>query len=225
MAHRTIVIGANRGIGLELVRALWERGDTVVATCRSSSKALAELAAQGPVQVHEGVEVTDPSTLEPLTASLAPGSVDWLVVVSGILEPGGLQPLERASIERQFAVNALGPLSVVSSLHRTLHPGSKVGLLTSRMGSIEDNTSGGSYGYRMSKAALNMAGRSLAHDLLADQIAVALLHPGWVRTEMTGGTGHLDAAESARGLIARLDELTLERSGAFLHQSGEELPW
>ena len=94
-----------------------------------------------------------------------------------------------------------------------------------RMGSIDDNTSGGSYGYRMSKAAVNMAGRSLAHDLAPDGIAVVILHPGFVRTDMTGHQGFVDPAQSAAGLIARIDELTPDTSGSFLHANGERLPW
>jgi NAD(P)-dependent dehydrogenase (short-subunit alcohol dehydrogenase family) len=93
------------------------------------------------------------------------------------------------------------------------------------MGSIEDNTSGGRYGYRMSKAAVNMAGRSLANDLKNDGVAVAILHPGFVRTEMTGHQGLIDPPESAAGLIARIDEVTLETSGTFWHTKGEVIPW
>jgi NAD(P)-dependent dehydrogenase (short-subunit alcohol dehydrogenase family) len=100
-----------------------------------------------------------------------------------------------------------------------------VAIVTSRMGSIEDNTSGGRYGYRMSKCAVNMAGRSLAHDLKDAGVAVAILHPGFVRTDMTGHQGLVDPPESAAGLIARIDELTLETSGGFWHANGERLPW
>ncbi len=93
------------------------------------------------------------------------------------------------------------------------------------MGSIEDNTSGGSYGYRMSKAALNMAGVSLSHDLKSRKISVALIHPGFVKTDMTGGNGHIEASESAAGILSRIDGLNLESSGSFWHQNGEKLPW
>jgi NAD(P)-dependent dehydrogenase (short-subunit alcohol dehydrogenase family) len=93
------------------------------------------------------------------------------------------------------------------------------------MGSIGDNTSGGRYGYRMSKAAVNVAGVSLAHDLKARRVAVVILHPGFVRTDMTGHNGLIDPPESAAGLIARIDALTLESSGSFLHMNGERLPW
>jgi NAD(P)-dependent dehydrogenase (short-subunit alcohol dehydrogenase family) len=96
--------------------------------------------------------------------------------------------------------------------------------MTSRMGSIADNTSGGSYGYRMSKVALCMAGKSLAYDLLPQGIAVGILHPGLVQTRMTGFTG-ITAETAVRGLLARIDELTLDNSGTFWHSNGEVLPW
>ncbi len=132
---------------------------------------------------------------------------------------------DRASIRRQFEVNSLGPLRVTVALLDNLGAGSKVGIVTSRMGSIEDNTSGGSYGYRMSKAAVNMAGASLANDLRERSIAVALLHPGYVRTDMTGGKGLISAEQSATGLIQRMDALDMDTSGGFWHAQGERLPW
>ena len=103
--------------------------------------------------------------------------------------------------------------------------GSKVGIITSRMGSIADNDSGGSYAYRMSKAAVNAAGKSLSIDLKPKGIAVAILHPGWVRTDMTGHGGLIDADESAKGLLDRMAELNLDNSGTFWHMNGEVLPW
>ncbi len=128
-------------------------------------------------------------------------------------------------MRRQFEVNSLGPLRVTAALRGNFGEGSKVAIITSRMGSIADNTSGGRYGYRMSKTAVNMAGRSLAQDLREAGVAVVILHPGFVRTDMTGGQGLIDAPESAAGLIARIDELTLETSGSFRHTNGEDLPW
>src|SRR5690606_27563059 len=136
-----------------------------------------------------------------------------------------LDDLDFDRIRKQFEVNALGPLRVTKALLPHLKKGSKVALITSRMGSIADNGSGGMYGYRMSKAALNMAGKSLAVDLKDRGIAVIILHPGFVRTDMTGGNGMIDPDESARGLIARIEELTLDRSGTFRHMNGDELPW
>ena len=217
-----VIVGANRGIGLELARQLANRGDRVLGVCRRPSPDLEALPA---VDVREGVDVTKPETLRTLADELGEASIDRLVVVAGILKRVSLEDFDADIIREQFEVNALGPLSTVVSLLGCLRPGAKVALITSRMGSIADNTSGGSYGYRMSKAALNMAGRSLALDLAPRGVLVALLHPGWVRTDMTGGSGLIDAEESAAGLIARIDALTPEGSGGFLHQNGEALPW
>lgn len=217
----TIVItGANRGIGLELAR---QRviGNQVIAICRRSSPALDALG----VRVEAGVDVTDAASVAALGERLAEVSIDVLINNAGLLTREGLDDLDFARIERQMEVNAYGPLRVTAALAPRLAAGSKVALVTSRMGSIADNTSGGMYGYRMSKAALNMAGASLARDLAPRGIAVALLHPGYVRTEMTGGTGHVDATESARQLWERIDALTLGSSGSFWHANGEPLPW
>jgi len=222
MNERVLVIGSNRGIGLELCRQLRGRGAEVLAACRLTS---AELDRIDGCVVHEGIDVTDHASLEAFAGDLGPDSIDWVLVVAGILERNNLQSLDVESIRRQLEVNAIGPLVAVAELFPCIRRGGKVGLLTSRMGSIADNTSGGSYGYRMSKAALNAAGKSLAEDLRAREVAVRLLHPGYVRTDMTGGTGYIDAAEAATGLIARMDELSMDTTGTFVHQSGEALPW
>src|SRR5690606_28790840 len=119
-----------------------------------------------------------------------------------------------------FQVNALGPLLTVHAFADRRESGAKVALVTSRMGSIADNTSGGSYGYRMSKAALNAAGKSLAIDLAPRGVAVVILHPGYVRTDMTGRTGNVDPGEAAAMLVARIDELDAASRGRFLHANG-----
>jgi len=215
------ITGANRGIGLEFARQFSERGDEVVAACRTASEGLADLG----VRVVDGVDVTDDAAVGRLVDSLNGAPVDILINNAGLLSDESLDDLDFDRMRRQFEINSLGPLRVTAALRRNLGAGSKVAIVTSRMGSIEDNTSGGRYGYRMSKAAVNMAGRSLTHDLRPDGIAVVILHPGFVRTEMTGNTGLIDPPESAAGLIARIDELTLETSGGFRHANGELLPW
>ena len=215
-----LVTGANRGIGLELVRRLVGRGDTVIAACRAASR---ELEATG-AEVFEGVDVTSDDSVAALAGAREGRRLDALVNTAGVLERPALDHLDFEAMERQFRVNALGPLRVTAGLRGLLGRGAKVFIVTSRMGSIGDNTSGGSYGYRMSKAAVNMAGRSLALDLADDGIAVFLLHPGWVSTDMTGGTG-IPVGESADGLLRMMDELDPARSGTFWHQEGYELPW
>ena len=216
-----VITGANRGIGLELTRQFRKRGDEVVAACRKSSDELAKLD----VEVVEGVDVADDAGAGRLTASLEGRTVDVLVNCAGILSDESLGDLDFDRMRRQYEINSLGPLRVTAALRENLVQGSKVAIITSRMGSIEDNTSGGRYGYRMSKAAVNMAGRSLANDLKDDGVAVAILHPGFVRTEMTGHQGLIDPPESAAGLIARIDEVTLETTGTFWHTNGEVIPW
>jgi NAD(P)-dependent dehydrogenase (short-subunit alcohol dehydrogenase family) len=217
----TVITGANRGIGLELARQFSERGDEVVAVCRKPSEALAGLG----VRIIDGVDVADDAGIARLAQQTKGPAVDILVNNAGLLSDESLDDLDIDRIRRQFEINALGPLRVTAALRSKLGSGAKVAIVTSRMGSIEDNTSGGRYGYRMSKAAVNMAGRSLAHDLEPAGVAVAILHPGFVRTEMTGNTGLVDPPESAAGLIARIDELTLETTGSFWHANGEVLPW
>ena len=216
-----VIVGANRGIGFELAHQFKDRGESVVAVCRKASNELAELG----VEVIDGIDVTNERSLARLVKTLGSRTIDILVNNAGVLSDESLIDLDVDRIRRQFEVNSLGPLRVTAALRENLDKGSKVAIVTSRMGSIEDNTSGGRYGYRMSKAAVNMAGRSLAHDLKEAGVAVVVLHPGFVRTDMTWHQGLIDPPESAAGLIARIDELTLETTGSFRHTNGETIPW
>lgn len=217
----SVVTGANRGIGLELSRQLKARDAHVVAVCRRSSP---ELDALG-VRIEAGIDVTEPAAWSGLADRLANDEIDLLVQNAGMLVADSFEKIDLASLRAQFELNAVAPLLLTRALAERLHEGSKVALITSRMGSIADNGSGGYYGYRMSKAALNAGGVSLAHDLKPRGIAVVMLHPGSVRTEMTRGHGMIDADEAVRGLLQRIDELRIETSGRFLHQNGEALPW
>ena len=218
----TVVTGANRGIGLALATLCKQRGDQVIATCRQSSTELAALQ----VDVVQGVDVATAEGVAALAKAVGNRPIDLLINNAGILVWGdSLEAPKFDDIERQFQVNALGPLRVTAALRKNLAPGSKVALVTSRMGSIDDNTSGGAYGYRMSKAALNMAGKSMAEDLKASNVAVVILHPGMVKTEMTGDHGQVEPIDAARGLLARIDDTTLATTGRFLHANGQSLPW
>jgi NAD(P)-dependent dehydrogenase (short-subunit alcohol dehydrogenase family) len=217
----TIVItGANRGIGLELARQLAQRGDTVIAACRKAGRELQSLG----VEVIEDVEVTSDDAVTGLASALRGRHVDSLINNAGVLERDSLDALDFAAIERQFRVNAMAPLRVTAALRQNLTQGGKVFVITSRMGSIDDNTSGGYYGYRMSKAAVNMAAKSLSIDLKDRGVAVFVLHPGMVSTDMTNRQG-IDVAQAAKGLIERMDALDIGQSGSFWHQEGYALPW
>ena len=215
-----VITGANRGIGFEMARQCAARGDRVIAVCRKSNSELDELG----VRIIEGVDVSSDESVKRLAGELDGIDIDYLVNNAGILERTSLDKLDFDSMERQILVNSIGPLRVTAALLPKLRAGSKVFIITSRMGSIDDNTSGGSYGYRMSKAAVNMAGKSLSVDLKEGGIAVFLLHPGWVATDMTGKTG-IDVRESASGLIERMDALDIADTGSFWHQEGYPLPW
>lgn len=222
MASTTwVVTGTNRGIGLEICRQLHARGDKVFAACRTRSK---ELDAIG-CDVIEGVDVASEAAGAAITRALAGRSIDVLLHNAGMLVPDSLDTIDFEQMKRQFEVNTIGPLRLTRSLLPLLASGSKIGLVSSRAGSIGDKPGGGLYGYRISKTALNMAGANLARDLSGRGISVAILHPGFIRTEMTGGSGNEDPPVAARGLIARMDELTPAKSGHFFHANGQELPW
>jgi NAD(P)-dependent dehydrogenase (short-subunit alcohol dehydrogenase family) len=215
-----LITGANRGIGYEYCRQLLNRGDLPIAVCRSSSP---ELDALG-IRAIKGVDMTQDQDLASLQSQLQGEQIDVLINNAGIIESVSLANLDIESIRRQFEVNALSPVRLTHALLGNLASGSKVVMMTSRMGSIDDNTSGGSYGYRMSKVALCMAGKSLALDLRPKKIAVGILHPGLVQTRMTGFSG-ITPETAVRGLLARIDELTLDNTGTFWHSNGEVLPW
>ncbi|WP_045856210.1 SDR family oxidoreductase [Teredinibacter purpureus] len=222
MSGQSVVItGANRGIGLAFVRAYRARGATVYGVCRTTTP---ELEASGAIVV-EGVDVTSGESMVTLQQRFEGVAVAVLINNAGLLESETLDKLNFDTITRQFEVNAMGPLRVTAALLPSMSRGSKVGLITSRMGSITDNGSGGYYGYRMSKAALNAAGMSLAKDLHSTGIAVAILHPGFVQTGMVGFAGDISSETAANRLVARMDELSLDNSGTFWHSSGELLPW
>lgn len=219
-----VVTGANRGIGFEFCRQYRERGDDVIAVCRNASDELRDLD----VRVEDGIDVSDPESIRELAKRLEGTDIDILINNAGIMIRQSLGEIDDDAVEamvRQYRTNSIGPLLVTQALLPNLHKGSKVGIVSSRVGSVADNGSGGSYGYRMSKAAVNMAGKSLAVDLEEKDIPVALLHPGFVRTGMTDNSGYIDADEAAEGLIKRMDELDMGKTGTFWHSNGEELPW
>lgn len=226
----TLVTGSNRGIGLELVAQLAARGDRVIAACRNTSEGLDTLAAAHPdrVRIVADVDVTSDASVKALAEKVAAGpwaQLDVLVLNAGIMLSGdrAANP-DFAGIQTQFEVNTLGALRSAIALLPRLGAGAKIAFISSRMGSIGDNTSGNYYGYRMSKAALNMAAVSLARDLASKGIAVSVLHPGMVKTDMTRGNG-IEPDVSVRGLLARIDELSVKTSGEFRHANGEQLPW
>ncbi|MFT6283719.1 MAG: NAD(P)-dependent dehydrogenase (short-subunit alcohol dehydrogenase family) [Arenicella sp.] len=216
-----VVTGANRGIGLEFVKQYIAKGDKVIALCRNTSDELSQSGAK----VIDKVDVSSPECLEKILPTLSDLKIDLLINNAGVFANETLEHMSVKTLEYQFRVNAIGPLMVTQMLRQQLVKGAKVAMITSRMGSVTDNTSGGYYGYRMSKAALNIAGVSLAHDLKEQDVAVALLHPGYVQTEMVNYNGDISAAVAAERLMQRIEELNLDNTGTFWHSNGEVLPW
>ena len=218
----SVITGANRGIGLALCKAIKKTDATVIAACRTSSEELDKLG----VEVVTGVDVGNKEGASRLKAAIGERPIELLINNAGILIWGDeLGQIDFEGVLRQFEVNALGPVRITAALLPNLIPGAKLAYITSRMGSIADNGSGGHYGYRMSKAALNSAAVSFAKDFEKKQISVAILHPGMVSTEMIGGRGQIEPDEAAAGLLKRIDELNMKNSGSFWHQNGQVLPW
>ena len=218
-----VITGANRGIGLELATQ-FSLNYSVFTLCRKSSSNLSNLSN---VTVIEDVDLLSTSSIRNAISQL-PDHIDVLINNAGILNRVVLDLMTDDDLQRirdQFEVNALAPLFLVNQCLSRFKSGSKVALITSRMGSIDDNDSGSHYGYRMSKSALNMAGKSMAIDLNSLGISVGIIHPGWVKTGMTGNTGHFTTKQSAELIIDRIHELNLSNSGTFWHCNGSSLPW
>ncbi len=221
MSQNIVITGANRGIGLALAQVYLSRGDKVYAVCRKASSELRDSGAE----IIEGVDVSDPETLSNMTQSLGSNRIDVLINNAGILYSESFGDIDYENVTQQLEVNAIGPLRVTEYLRSHLAYDAKIGLITSRMGSVADNGSGAYYGYRMSKAALNAAGKSLSIDLKTQGVSVAILHPGFVQTDMVGRAGDISADTAAERLVARMDALNLNNTGTFWHSNGEELPW
>jgi NAD(P)-dependent dehydrogenase (short-subunit alcohol dehydrogenase family) len=221
----SVVVGADRGIGAALVDVYLERGDDAVAVCLESGDTWTERGARAIGQI----DVTDDAAVAKLAAELGDAPIDTLVHVAGTAAFSRWGRFDFDRMLEHYSLNALGPLRVVSALADNLHDGSRVGIVTSRMGSIGDNGSGGMYSYRMSKAAANMLGVNLHHELAPRGVRVVLLHPGTVATQMTKGAPGWNEftrpAESAAGLAAQLDRLGPGSPVEFRHQDGTLLPW
>ncbi len=215
-----LITGCNRGIGLQLAAQLHARGDSVIGVCRNASEELSKLG----IRVISGIDVSEGASINELMAELNGEKIDVLINNAGILMRDEFGAIDYDDMLAQYKVNTLGPLRVTEALRDNLDEGSKVAIVSSRVGSIDDNSSGNYYGYRASKTAVNQIGTNLMHELKPRAIAVAILHPGLVATEMTNGQG-ITPEESAKGLIQRIDDLTIESSGGFWHAEGYELPW
>ena len=215
-----LITGANRGIGLEFARQYRADGWDVIATARRPDAA-AELKATG-ARV-EMLDAADGRSIAELADRLGSAPIDVLIANAGVY-PSGLDP---SGWSAAFATNCIGPTLLAQALRKNVVASGlrRMVAITSRMGSIADNGSGGAIAYRSSKAALNAAWHSLALDLRGDGIVAAVLHPGWVQTDMGGTGAQIDAGTSVSGLRQVIDGLSVERTGRFFNYDGQELPW
>ncbi len=229
MVDTILITGANRGIGLGLVKNYLAHGAHVIATCRSPEKANAlKSLDSSPLEIMR-LDVTDQTSIEELLSKLNGRPIDVLINNAGIFggHPQGLSDCSLADWAHVLKTNTIAPALLTAQLLPNLLAGrlKKIALITSEMGSIKKNSMGKYYMYRSSKAALNAVGRSMALDFERNSISVVMIHPGWVQTDMGGANATTTVDDSVNGIVARIDELELNRSGQFVNFRGEELPW
>lgn len=233
MKH-VLITGANRGLGLELARQLLARGDRVIAACRQPDQAqiLQQLATQyGDQLLVAAVDVTDDGSVQAARAEIGGtiDHVDLLINNAGILiKTEVLSTFDAVVMQHSFDVNTTGVMRVTTVFLDLLRRGQEPRLIniSSQLGSLQKmRPNWGRYSYNSSKAALNMVTRMLAFDLQADGIAVRVIHPGWVQTDMGGAQAAVTVHDSAAGILRLADDLTLADTGKFYVYSGEEHPW
>jgi len=224
-----LITGANRGLGYEFVKQYSENGFEVLACCRNknNAKELEELAENSnKIKVYE-LDVGNVKAIKSLSQRLKNEKVDVLINNAGIYRSSTVGNINYDEWIESFKVNAIAPYQMVENfLNQIMNSDlKKVVSITSKMGSIDDNTSGGSYIYRSSKTALNSMMRCLTHDLKNQGVATLTLHPGWVRTDMGGPGGWIDSFESVQGMIKQIDKLTIDDSGNYLDYAGKSINW
>ena len=217
-----LITGASSGIGLELTKQL-AKEYKVLAVCRKVSPELEKINCS----ILASIDFADNTWQDKLKKEIQQTQFDLVIHNAGVLKSDCFDELNYQDIQEQFEINTLAPLKMARTLYpENLQQGGKFVIITSRMGSIADNESSSLYGYRISKCAVNMVGKNLAHDLKAKNIAVALIHPGYVKTKMTNFNGHITPQESANSIIKVIQsQLTLKSSGSFWHSDGTLLPW
>lgn len=233
--RRVLITGAGQGIGLEWARQEAQAGSTVIATARDPKAApgllgLEQSARPGSIAILP-LDVTDDASIETAARAVQErfGGLDELVNNAGTYGPrdDGRLGAPAEEVQRILEVNAIGPYRVTRRLLPLLKFGreARIVFITSLMGSIGDGPGGASYGYRMSKAALNMLGANLAQDLRDERILCVLLHPGWVQTRMGGPKAPIPLEQSVRDMRRVTMRVSPTESGMFLDHSGEPLPW
>ena len=226
-----LITGANRGIGLELSRQYLEQDWEVHACCRKPKKAhdLSKLADKYEKLTIHKLNVTKEKQINMLKKSLKNKPVDLLINNAGVhaLKASQFGKNDDKAWEEAVAVNLLAPMKMMECFRENIAISDKkiIASMSSKMGSIDDNTSGGAYAYRATKAALNAVMVSAAHDLRHLDISCLILHPGWVRTDMGGPNGEISVTESAQMLIKIIDKSNITDSGKFFDIDGSVIPW
>ena len=231
MSHNVFITGTTRGIGLELTRQFLDTGNQVFAGARNTeSDALQSLKATYGDQLQLlTLDVTDNTQITKAAATLAGQPLSLLINNAGLFRSRSddVESLSHETWLQEFHVNAIAPFMVTRALRRNLAAADNalVAMISSKMGSMADNTSGGAYSYRSSKAALNAVTVSLSSDLAKDGTRVVALHPGWVRTDMGGDSAPVDAPASASGLKKVMLGIDDAQNGHFFDYSGASIPW
>ena len=232
MTTPTILItGANRGIGLELAGQFAGDGWQVLACCRNPDSAdqLRALCERYPGVERHALEVTDYAQMQRLAEMLADRSIDVLLSNAGIYGPRSMAfgDVTPEGWREVFEVNSIAPLMLAQAFADSVANSARkvIAVISSKMGSIDDNGSGGSYVYRSSKSAVNQVVKSMSIDLADRGISVISLHPGWVRTDMGGADAEISVGESAGGLKRILQAAGPEQSGRFFNYDGDPIPW
>lgn len=216
------ITGPNRGIGLELARQYRSRGDDVMAIVRAPTQEISAIGAE----IFSGIDVSDEFSVARLARELAGRKIDVLINNAGIFrDRNTLADVDLNAVREEFEVNTMGPLIVAQALSPLLADGGKLAIVSSNLGSIENTARASGYGYNVSKSGVNMVGKMLSLELAARKIAVLLLHPGWVSTDMTAHEGPVAAPDSAAGLIREIDALSMDTTASFRTWDGETLPW
>jgi len=221
-----LITGANKGIGLEFAKQYLSRGNNVIACCRDPSTANELQRLVDPGLDVLSLDVTEETAIERLPALLAGRKVSLFINNAGVY--GAAQSLDQvhtAEWQAVIKVNTIAPLLIARALLPSMEEGGKLAFLSSKMGSIADNSSGSAYIYRTSKTALNQVVKSLSYDLSPLGLAVVALHPGWVKTDMGGPNALIDTRTSVSGMVSVIDCLDLAKSGKFFNYQGVQIPW
>ena len=224
-----LITGSNRGIGLEYVRQYAQEGWQVIACCRhlAQAEALQSLAKQySQIKLFE-LDVADFDQIDSLANKISSQPLQLVINNAGVYPPSGFKSTDYEAWMQAFKINTMSSLKLAEAFvpHMVRAGHAKFVAMTSKMGSIADNTSGSEYSYRSTKTALNMVIKSLSHDMERYGVVVAALHPGWVRTDMGGPNGLIDATTSVSGLRHVISQLDMDQSGKFFAYDGKEIPW